>query len=101
MEQTLLCVVALIVFTVYLNLILKRVEQQNRKFPWCRTCGRTMYRTTATPRFTPHEAQEYLSKHKLPEHLLSSYVCPRGHTQMWHVPRLGDTQQGVMIVHDL
>ena len=84
-------------------LALMKWAQPQRGFPYCRRprCGKTCIRKSAEGRTLPFEIQMYLACYKLPEHVVSRYVCPKGHTEVWYVSRLGDVERGILISRDL
>jgi hypothetical protein len=101
MGLTTLFAAFLIVFTVVFNLFLEWSRHQKKRFPWCRRCGCQMYATPLVKELVPEEVQGHLVRHNLPYLVVNRYVCPRGHSQMWHVPRLGTAAKGVMVVRDM
>ena len=75
-----------------------------RGFFWCRKClpkRDTMEKAPLKEAPLPYEVILYLSKHRLPAHVVSRYVCRRGHTQIWFIPKLGKTDKSMFVVRDL
>ena len=100
MESTALAVAGLIVLTVVLDGSLKKAGGWRRQFPWCRKCGSNMRLAPLESTPLPYKVHEHLIKHNLPKEAVSRYVCPKGHTQIWHMPKLGNTDKGLFIVRD-
>jgi hypothetical protein len=72
--------------------VLRKVAKPARKFPWCRTCDTNMI-AAGLPKFMPGEVVRYLDKYGLPTIVASRFICPKGHYQLWFVPKLGNTEQ--------
>lgn len=87
-------------FTV--NGLLSRFDKSNRKFPWCHTpgCGRTMV-NAPLPKILPDEVRWYLMKHDLPQTVVSRVKCPRGHYQLWYIPRFGNADRPFFLREEL
>lgn len=101
MDEIVLFIAFLIVYAVALIALANWTGRPRKKFPWCRRCYVQMYRTALVQGSVPDEVISYLGTHNLPYSVVSRYVCPRGHTQMWHIPRLGNAERGIMIVRDM
>lgn len=80
--------------------LLRRIEKPPRKFPWCKTCGMNMI--TAEPaKVMPGEVSRYLDQHDLPTIAASRFMCPKGHYQLWFVPRFGNTEKAFFLKEEL
>jgi hypothetical protein len=72
--------------------LLRKVAKPPKKFPWCRTCGTNMI-TAGLPKFMPGEVARHLDKYGLPTFIASRFICPKGHYQLWFIPKLGNTDE--------
>ena len=72
--------------------ILRKVARPRKKFPWCWTCGNQMT-AVSLPKFMPGEVASHLGKYGVPTGIASRYICPKGHYQLWFVPKLGNTDE--------
>jgi len=80
--------------------LLSKFEKSARKFPWCHTCGKNMI-TAGLPKFMPGEVLKHLDKHGLPAATASRFICPKGHYQLWFVPRFGNTEKAFFLKEEL
>ena len=80
--------------------LLRKFEKSARKFPWCRTCGKNMI-TVGLPKFMPGEVLNHLDKYDLPAVTASRFICPKGHYQLWFVPRFGNTEKAFFLKEEL
>ena len=80
--------------------LLRKVEKSSRKFPWCRKCGLNMV-NVSLPKFMPGEVINHLDKYGLPTIAASRFICPKGHYQLWFVPRFGNTEQAFFLKEEL
>ena len=80
--------------------LLRKVEKSSRKFPTCMTCGTHML-TVGLPKFMPGEVVNHLDKYGLPTATASRYICPKGHYQLWFVPRFGNTEKPFFLREEL
>jgi hypothetical protein len=80
--------------------LLRRLEKPAQKFPSCRTCGNHMI-TVGLPKFMPGEVLNHLDKYGLPTVAASRFICPKGHYQLWFVPRFGNTEQAFFLKEEL
>ena len=80
--------------------LVRRVEKRSRKFPWCRTCGRNMP-AVGLPKFMPGEVVNHLDRHGLPTVTASRFICPKGHYQLWFVPKFGNTEKAFFMKEEL
>ena len=80
--------------------LLSKYEKSARKFPWCKTCGKNMI-TAGLPKFMPGEVISYLDKYGLPTVTASRFICPKGHYQLWFVPRFGNTEKAFFLKEEL
>ena len=71
--------------------ILRKFAKPPKKFPSCWTCGSHMT-AVGLPKFMPGEVVNHLDKHGLPTVTASRFICPKGHYQLWFVPRFGNTE---------
>jgi hypothetical protein len=81
--------------------LLSKVEKRARKFPWCRTCGNNMITVVGLPKFMPGEVIRHLDKYGLPAVAASRFICPKGHYQLWFIPRFGNTEQAFFLKEEL
>jgi hypothetical protein len=80
--------------------LLSKYQKAARKFPWCHTCGTNMT-TVGLPKFMPGEVLNYLDKYGLPVDVVIRFICPKGHYQLWFVPRLGNTEKPFFLKEEL
>jgi hypothetical protein len=80
--------------------ILRKFAKSARKFPWCRTCGLNM-NAAGLPMVMPGEVVNHLTKHGLPTAAASRFICPKGHYQLWFVPRFGNTENAFFLREEL
>ncbi len=80
--------------------LLSKVEKRAHKFPWCRTCGMNMY-TAEHSKFMPGEVSRYLDQHNLPTLAASRFRCPKGHYQLWFIPKFGNTEKAFFLREEL
>jgi hypothetical protein len=80
--------------------LLRKVAKPVRKGLYCRTCGLTM-NTAGTPKFMPGEVSNYLDKYGLPTLAASRFVCPKGHYQLWFIPKFGNTEKAFFLREEL
>ena len=80
--------------------LLRKFEKKARKFPYCRTCGNNML-TAGLPKFMPGEVLNHLDKYGLPTVAASRFICPKGHYQLWFVPRFGNTEKAFFLKEEL
>ena len=80
--------------------LLRKVEKKARKFPYCRTCGMNMY-SAGPSKFMPGEVSRYLEQHNLPTIAVSRFVCPKGHYQLWFIPKFGNTEKAFFMKEEL
>jgi hypothetical protein len=80
--------------------LLRHVEKKARKFPYCRNCGRNM--DAAGPsKFMPGEVSRYLDQYNLPAIAASRFTCPKGHYQLWFIPKFGNTEKAFFLKEEL
>ena len=88
----------------FLGLIMERLVGKSgkaaRRFPSCLTCGSHMT-TVSLPKFMPGEVVNHLDKHGLPTAAASRFICPKGHYQLWYVPRFGNTESPFFLKEQL
>jgi hypothetical protein len=80
--------------------LLRQVDKRARKFPWCKTCGTNMT-AAGLPKFMPGELVNHLDKHGLPTVVASRFICPKGHYQLWFVPKFGNTEKAFFLREEL
>jgi len=80
--------------------LLSKVEKSARKFPWCSTCGRNM-NTVGLSKFMPGEVSRYLDRYDLPTVAASKFICPKGHYQLWFIPKFGNTGKAFFLREEL
>jgi hypothetical protein len=90
----------LIVLGVTTNELLKRAQKPSRKFPSCTTCGGHMVHV-GLPNNLPLAVLRYLDAYKLPVVVVSRYFCPKGHYQLWFIPKLGNTEKAFFLREDM
>ena len=86
----------LILLGVVSDMVMKKISQSGRQFPWCRTCGRNMV-SVELPEILPVEVRHHLERYGLPTTVASKYVCPKGDYQLWYIPRFGSTEQAFFL----
>lgn len=95
----------LIAIGVSLNSLMKWAQPKQPKgdFPRCMTpgCVRTCIRQSAEGRIMPSQVIGYLIDHDLRPNVVTRYVCPKGHTEVWYVPRLGDAERCCLVSRNL
>ena len=91
----------LVLLAITVDGLLRRVEKSARKFPWCWTCGKHMYTVTTLPRVLPAEMRQYLYRHQLPASVVSRFICPIGHYQLWFIPRFGNAERAFFLREEL
>jgi hypothetical protein len=87
-------------FGITVDGLLRIVEKKARKFPYCRTCGLIM-NTAGTSKFMPGEVSRYLEQYNLPAVAASRLVCPKGHYQLWFIPKFGNTEKAFFLREEL
>ena len=80
--------------------VLRKFAKPARKFPWCWTCGNHMT-AVGLPKFMPGEVVNHLDKYGLPTVVASRFICPKGHYQLWFVPRFGNTEKAFFLQEEL
>jgi hypothetical protein len=80
--------------------LLRKVPQKAQKFPYCRTCGKSMV-ATGISKFVPGEVSNFLDKYGLPTIAASRFICPNGHYQLWFVPKFGNTEKAFFMKEEL
>ena len=80
--------------------LLRKVENQSRWPPRCRTGGERMV-SAPLPKVLPDEVRWHLDKHKLPHDIVMRFKCPRGHYQLWYIPKLGNTERTFFLKEEL
>ena len=80
--------------------LLRKVSKKAQKFPYCRTCGVNML-AVGIPKFMPSEVSNYLDKYGLPTIAASRFICPRGHYQLWFIPKFGNTEKAFFLREEL
>lgn len=90
----------LILFTVAVDRLLKRLSQPSKKdkraWPVCLNCKKGCYRMPTLGFDIPEEITYTLQKYDLPEVVVTRYMCESGCSYIWHIPRLGNMERGVM-----
>ena len=90
----------LVVLGIVSDRLLRRFNKSARKFPWCRDCGKNMV-TVGLPKIMPGEVIRYLDQHRLPAVAASRFMCPKGHYQLWFVPKFGNTERAFFLKEEL
>ncbi len=80
--------------------LLRKIEKPARKFPYCRTCGMNMI-TAGPSKFMPGEVSRHLDQHNLPTDAACRYMCPKGHYQLWFIPKFGNTEKAFFLREEL
>ena len=80
--------------------LLRKVEKKARKFPYCRTCGMNMI-AAGPSKFMPGEVSRYLDQYNLPAVAASRFMCPKGHYQLWFIPKFGNTERAFFLKEEL
>ena len=87
----------------FLAMIMERLAGRAKsapKFPSCLTC-RSHMTAVNLPKFMPGEVTNYLDKYNLPTSVVFRFICPKGHYQLWYVPRLGNTESPFFMKEEL
>ena len=87
-------------FGITVDGLLRKIEKKARKFPYCRTCGLNM-NAAGPSKFMPEEVSRYLDQHNLPTIAVSRFVCPKGHYQLWFIPKFGNTEKAFFLKEEL
>jgi hypothetical protein len=92
----------LILFGFTVHGLLNRYDKSVRKFPWCKEpgCGLTMVKAPI-PKVLPDQVRWYLMAHDLPATVVTRYKCPRGHYQLWYIPKFGNTERAFFLREEL
>lgn len=90
----------LIILGVVSDHVLKKVSESGRQFPWCRTCGKNMI-SVAVPKDLPVEVRTHLDRYSLPTIVVSRFICPKGHYQLWYIPRFGGTERAFFFKEEI
>ena len=97
MDQSVMLIATLVLFGLGLNALLKKASPAGKGFPTCIECGNVGKRQPLGGDDLPDEIEYQLHKLKLPaDKVVSRYVCPKGCTHMWYLPRIGDMDKGVI-----
>lgn len=91
---------SLALFGITVDGLLRKVEKKARKFPYCRTCGLNM-NTAGPSKFMPGEVRRYLDQYNLPAVAASRFTCPKGHYQLWFIPKFGNTEKAFFLKEEL
>ncbi len=86
----------LVVLGVAADGLLKKFQKTSQKFPWCLTCGNHMMHV-GLPNVLPLDVLRYLDKHGLPVAVASRFICPKGHYQLWFIPKFGNTEKAFFL----
>jgi hypothetical protein len=87
-------------FGIAVDGLLRKIEKKARKFPYCRTCGLNM-NAAGPSKFMPGEVSRYLEQNNLPAIAASRFVCPKGHYQLWFIPKFGNTEKAFFLKEEL
>jgi hypothetical protein len=79
---------------------IRRVAKAARRFPWCKDCGRNM-KSEPLPKALPYEILRYLDRYQIPAALISRFLCPNRHYQLWFIPKLGNTERAFFLKEEL
>ena len=104
MEQSILPIATLALFAYGANTLLKYASSRNSykrggTFPKCLQCGNGGVKVNLAHGVheLPDEIEYRVNKLGLdPEKVVTRYVCVKGCTQMWYLPRLGDMEKGIV-----
>jgi hypothetical protein len=88
------------IFGITVDGLLRKFEKKARKFPYCRTCGMNMNAVGAS-KFMPGEVSRYLEQYNLPAIAASRFTCPKGHYQLWFIPKFGNTERAFFLKEEL
>lgn len=80
--------------------LLSKFKKPARKFPCCKTCGNNMI-TVGLPKFMPGVVLSYLDKYGMPACAASRFICPKGHYQLWFVPKFGNTEKAFFLREEM
>jgi len=53
------------------------------------------------PKFVPGPVSNHLDQHGLPTIAASRFICPKGHYQLWFVPKFGNTEKAFFMKEEL
>jgi hypothetical protein len=87
-------------FGITVDGLLRKIEKKARKFPYCRMCGLNM-NAAGPSKFMPGEVSRYLDQHNLPAVAASRFTCPKGHYQLWFIPKFGNTERAFFFKEEL
>jgi hypothetical protein len=97
----LISLVGLILFTIFMNEILKKASRlvvAGGRSIYCKVCGRSMMQTPINWSYRlPFEMWAVVAKYDLKLNAVSRYVCPDKHTQAWFLPSGGDRCCDVLV----
>ena len=82
----------LLVLGITVHGLLRKVEKPSAWAPRCRTGGERMV-SAPLLKVLPDEVRWHLDKYRLPHDIVMRFKCPRGHYQLWYVPKLGNTEK--------
>ena len=89
-----------VVFGFVVDGLLRRTAKKSRRFLTCRTCDQELH-AAGVSKFMPSEVSNYLDKHGLPTPAASRFVCPKGHYQLWFIPKFGNTERAFFFKEEL
>jgi len=80
--------------------LLRKPRTASEWAPRCRTGGEYMVRATL-PKVLPDEVRWYLDRYKLSHEIVMRFKCPKGHYQLWYIPKLGNTERSFFLREEL
>ena len=96
-DLTAYAVAGIILFGYGVILILKRLTPKKKGFPTCFECGKVGVRVPLGKDKLPDEIEYQLQKIGLSaEKVVTKFMCPKGCTFMWYMPRLGTMDRGML-----
>jgi len=87
-------------FGITVDGLLRKIEKKARKFPYCRTCVLNM-NAAGPSKFMPGEVSRYLDQYNLPTLAASRFMCPKGHYQLWFIPKFGNTERPFFLKEEM
>lgn len=104
MDSATIFVVGLAVLTASAPYLLNKAQGKSRGGDkggfYCRVCQKTMVKESLFVEAMPREVRAFLIGYELPPEVVSRFVCPTRHTQIWFVPKLGNTDRSLFVVRN-
>ena len=100
MDQVGVLLGSMALFGITVHELLRNFEKKARKGLHCRTCGLSM-NTAGPSKFMPGEVSRFLDQYNLPAIAASRFTCPKGHYQLWFIPKFGNTERAFFLKEEL